>query len=75
MSGHVSCLFTADPRVANDGGVEFASQGIRWVGSSGPGRKRIRLNRKSSCTPRSASYSISATGVEEIASCGTCFPC
>ena len=32
--------------VADDGGVETASQEIRWVRSSGSGRERIRLNRK-----------------------------
>ena len=36
MPGHVSSLVAADPRVADDGGVEVACQGSRWVGSSGP---------------------------------------
>ena len=27
-------------------GCEVSSSGVRWVSGSGPGRKRIRLNRK-----------------------------
>ena len=39
----------------------------------GPGRKRIRLDRKPPCTPRGFRSSISATGVEETASCWAFF--
>ena len=59
VSGHVACLATAE----GDGGGY-------WVSGSGPGRKRVRLNRKNPCTPRGFGYSISATCVEEIAACG-----
>ena len=77
VSGHAVSPVAADPRVADDGGAEVASREVRWVSGSGPGRKRIRLNRKKPCTRRGFSYSISATGVEEIASCGAfrCFLC
>ena len=52
MSGHVSSLVTDDPGVADDDGVVVASQGVCWVSGSGPGRKRIRLNRKTLHTSR-----------------------
>ena len=77
MSGHAASLVTADLRVTESGGAEVSSREVHWVSSSGPGRKRIRLNRKKTCAPRGCWYSISATGVEEIASCGafSCFLC
>ena len=70
MSGHVACLVTADHEVSGAGGDEVSSREVHWVGGSGPGRKRIRLNRKNPCTRRWFSDSMSSTGVEEIASSG-----
>ena len=46
VSGHVACLVTADLGVSENGGAEVSSREVHWVSSSGPGRKRIRLNRK-----------------------------
>ena len=47
MSGHVACLVTANlGRVEGDDGVDDARSEVHLVGGSGPGRKRIRLNRK-----------------------------
>ena len=77
VSGHVCGLVTADPGVADDGGVEVASQG----GSLGwwfwTRTEKNTTEQKNSCTPRGVCGSISSTGVEEIASCGafTCFQC
>ena len=69
VSGHVVGLVAAGATVA-DG----ARQEVHWVSGSGPGRKRIRLNRKSPSTPRWFHGSISSTCVEEVASCGA-FQC
>ena len=76
VSGHAAGLVTAALRVAGSGGDEDDCREVHWVSGSGPGRKRIRLNRKTPA-PRGFGYSISATSVEEIASCGTlwCFLC
>ena len=49
--------------------AEGAGREVHWVCGSGPGRKRIRLNRKTPCKPRRFSDSISFTCVEETASC------
>ena len=46
VSGHAAGLVTAALRVAGSGGDEGDSRGVHWVSGSGPGRKRIRLNRK-----------------------------
>ena len=46
VCGHAVGLVTACPRVADDGGAEVASREVDWVSSSGPGRKRVRLNSK-----------------------------
>ena len=46
VSGHVAGLVTAALRVAGSGRDEDASREVHWVSGSGPGRKRIRLNRK-----------------------------
>ena len=43
VSGHVVDLVTDAVREAI---VDSAGQEVRWVSVSGPGRKRIRLNRK-----------------------------
>ena len=46
VPGHVAGLVTANLGVAEGDGVEDARGEVRWVSGSGPGRKRIRLNRK-----------------------------
>ena len=46
VSGHAASLVAADLRVAVSGGAEVSGREVHWVRSSGPGRKRIRLNRK-----------------------------
>ena len=71
VSGHAACLVTAEGGVAEFVGVGNGGEEVSWVSGSGPGRKSIRLNRKS------FSSSISATCVAEIASCGSfcCFSC
>ena len=46
VPGHVAGLIAAEVQVAQVDEVEVASREIHWVSGSGPGRKRIRLNRK-----------------------------
>ena len=46
VSGHVACLVTADHGASGANGDEVSRREVHWVGGSGPGRKRIRLNRK-----------------------------
>ena len=46
VSGHAACPVTAESGVVDVAGVEVGGGGVCWVGGSGPGRKRIRLNRK-----------------------------
>ena len=55
--------------------LRVASRDVHWVSGSGPGRKRIRLNRKTHAHIVGFSGPISATCLEEIASCGAfiCF--
>ena len=48
VSGHAACLVTAESGLAEVVGVEVADKEVSWVSGSGPGRKRIRLNRKPS---------------------------
>ena len=50
-SGHVAGLVTANVGAVRDALVDAAGQEVHWVSGSGPGRKRIRLNRKNSSTP------------------------
>ena len=45
-SGHVAGLITAEVGVAGEAVVGCAAHEVSWVSGSGPGRKRIRLNRK-----------------------------
>ena len=45
-SGHVAGLVTAVVGVAGEAVVDGAADEVSWVSGSGPGRKRIRLNRK-----------------------------
>ena len=46
MSGHVARLVAIYCEAAGDSESEVPSSGVRWSGGCGPGRKRIRLNRK-----------------------------
>ena len=46
VSGHVVDLVTADVGTVRKAIVIGAGQEVHWVSGSGPGRKRIRLNRK-----------------------------
>ena len=46
VSGQVASLVTADLGVADCDGVEDARCEVHWISVSGPGRKSIRLNRK-----------------------------
>ena len=43
---HAAGLVTADDCVADVVEVEASGEEVHWVSVSGPGRKRIRLNRK-----------------------------
>ena len=45
-SGHVAGLVTAVAGVEGEAVVDCAADEVSWVSGSGPGRKRIRLNRK-----------------------------
>ena len=44
--GHAASLVTSGIEVPGAPGIEVSCQGVHCVGGSGPGRKRIRLNRK-----------------------------
>ena len=46
VSGHAACMVPAALGVVNGGGAEVGNEEVHWVRSSGRGRKRIRLNRK-----------------------------
>ena len=46
VSGHDPDLVTAVVGVAGEAVVDCAAHEVSWVSGSGPGRKRIRLNRK-----------------------------
>ena len=46
VSGHVVDLVTAHVGAVRKATVDGAGQEVHWVGGSGPGRKRIRLNGK-----------------------------
>ena len=64
VPGHVADSITAGVQAAQVGEAEVA----RWdVGNSGPGRKRIRLNRKKPSTPRGIECACSSTCLEEVA--------
>ena len=69
VPGKVARMVTASSGVVQEVIAKDVEHGVHWVSGSGPGRKRIRLNRKP-CTPRGFSSSISATCLEEIESCG-----
>ena len=46
VSGHVARLVAIYCEATGDGGNEVPSSGFRPISGSGPGRKRIRVNRK-----------------------------
>ena len=45
-SGHVAGLVTAVVGVTGEAVVDGVADEVSWVGGSGPGCKRLRLNRK-----------------------------
>ena len=63
-------VITAEVGVVGEAVVGCAAHQVSCVSGSGPGRKRIRLNRKNSSTHRGIYGSISSTCLEEVASCG-----
>ena len=69
VPGRVVDLVAAHVGAGRDALVDDVGQEVHWVSGSGYGRKRIRLNRKNSCTPRWVYGSFSSTGVEEVESC------
>ena len=54
-SGHVAGLITAAVGDVGQAFVDGAAHEVSWVGGSHPGRKRMRLNRK---TPAHAVYVV-----------------
>ena len=46
VSGRLVDLVATYCEAAGGNGSEVSSSGVHWVSGSGPGRKRIRLNRK-----------------------------
>ena len=75
MPGYVARLVAVNPGVVQEVVAEGVGREVHWVSGSGPGRKRIRLSRKTPCTSRRFSASISSTGMEENVSRGAfiCF--
>ena len=70
---HVTGVVTSVAGVGGDF-VDCAADEVSWVRCSGPGRKRIRLNRKTPAHLAGFCGSISSTYLEEVASCGA-FQC
>ena len=52
VAGHAASLVTASIEVPCALGIEVSCRRVHCVGGSGLVRKRIRLNRKTPCTPR-----------------------
>ena len=69
VSGYVVSLVAAPDGAGQKAPVDDVGQDFHWVSGSGSGRKRVRLNRKNSCTPRWVYDSFSSTGMEEVESC------
>ena len=67
VPGHVTELIADDVRAAQVGEALVVRRGVDFVGASGSGRKRFRLNRKKPSTPRGTLCACSSTGVEEVA--------
>ena len=74
VSDHVVDLVTANVDAVREAFVDGAAQEVLWISGFGPGRKRIRLNRKNSSTLRGIYGSISSTSLKEVAPCGA-FQC
>ena len=68
VPGHAAALVTADDEVPGSLGIEVSGRRVFCVSGSGVGKKRIRLNRKKTCTPRWFWDSMSSTSVEEVVS-------
>ena len=69
VSGHVARLVAIHCEDAGGHGSEVSGSEVPWVSGSGPGRKRIRLNRKTPAHLVGFFDSFSSTCLEEIASC------
>ena len=67
VPGYVAGLVTVEVLAAQVDEVEVVRRDLHLIGGSGPGRKRIRLNRKKPSTPRGTIYACSSTCVEEVA--------
>ena len=52
VSGHAAGLATADLGIVDGDGDRVVHEEVRWSSGSGPGRKRIRPNRKKPFTSR-----------------------
>ena len=70
VPGHVAGLITDGVRAAQIGEAAVVSRNVDFVGASGFGRKRFRLNRKNTSTPRGTLCACSSTCVEEVAFSG-----
>ena len=70
VSGHVARFIAVHCEDAGGRGDEVPDLGVHWVSRSGPGRKRIRLNRKTPAHLMGCIGSFSSTCLEEIASGG-----
>ena len=69
VPGHAAALVTADDEVPGSLGIEVSGRRVLCVSGSGMVKKRIRLNRKTPCTPCWFWDSMLSTGVEEVVSC------
>ena len=69
VSGHVVDLVTAAADIGREAVADGVGQEVHWVNGSGPGRKRIRLNRKTPAHLAGFYDSFSSTGLEEVESC------
>ena len=69
--GHVAWMITVEDQAALVGKAEVAGR------ASGFGRRRFRLNRKNTSTPRGSLYASSSIRVEEVAlfCVSWCFRC
>ena len=61
VPGHVAGLIAAEVQAAPVSEAEVARRCVEFVGVSGLGRKRFRLNRKKPSTPRGTLYACSST--------------
>ena len=67
VPGHVAGLVADELQAARVGEAGVVGRGVEFVGFSGSGRIRFRLNRKTPSTPRGTLYACSSACVEEVA--------